>query len=269
MKTRTCSALVAALLLANIQASHLRAADKVCKAQTWPAGRVPFVLDDALATAAGQGGPILPMVKQALNDWQLLVGREVTFVECRMYVQLPSGVKTKATSDLIAFCPDGEKERAFVIFRPGLSENPEGCSTEGPGSLGIPSSVYLGKKCDLRSIRHEIGHVLGLYHEQARPDRAGIISVNSSNLTPTGEYQFRLRESSCFRGPYDVRSLMHYPRFTGSKAFVKIVNQPMWNPASPLPFASFPADKVGTGSLISATDVEEVRLLYGWNGVSP
>ena len=70
---------------------------------------------------------------------------------------------------------------------------------------------------------HELGHVLGMFHEQARPDRNDYITVNLENINPDFAGNFDIvqgkdtypksaYEAFGLEGPeiYDFDSLMHY-----------------------------------------------------------
>lgn len=66
---------------------------------------------------------------------------------------------------------------------------------------------------------HEIGHVIGLYHEHCRYDRDDYVIVNYENLRdPVFKEQFTpIVDSAYAVGDYDYDSQMHYP----SNAFAK------------------------------------------------
>ena len=60
---------------------------------------------------------------------------------------------------------------------------------------------------------HEIGHALGLYHEQTRPDRNTYLTVNTANINSNGIGQYAIQTTSNTHGvPYDYGSVMHYSR---------------------------------------------------------
>ena len=72
------------------------------------------------------------------------------------------------------------------------------------GRVGGKQLMTLHIDCDMVAILHEIGHALGLHHEQARPDRDRYVRM-ISNEGKLNEY---LTDSQ--GSPYDYRSVMHY-----------------------------------------------------------
>ena len=58
---------------------------------------------------------------------------------------------------------------------------------------------------------HEIGHAIGLWHEQSRPDRNNYVNILFDEIQPGKESQFTIRQDINSRNiPYDYRSIMHY-----------------------------------------------------------
>lgn len=104
-------------------------------------------------------------------------------------------------------------ERSYVYFRSGA-----GCSSY-LGRIGKAQPITLTRRCWTRGVvAHEIGHALGFYHEQSRPDRDNYITVVIANIPRNLRHNFRKYSRSTIDSlgtPYDYGSVMHY----GSKAF--------------------------------------------------
>lgn len=69
-------------------------------------------------------------------------------------------------------------------------------------------------------IEHELLHVVGLLHEQARPDRDEHVVIHWENIDKTYYQDFakgRTRDVTTFDLPYDYKSIMHYPSWAFSK----------------------------------------------------
>lgn len=64
-------------------------------------------------------------------------------------------------------------------------------------------------------IVHELGHALGLGHEQSRSDRDNFVIINSANINSGAEHNFDRHVTSNYT-PYDFSSIMHYDRFAFS-----------------------------------------------------
>ena len=85
---------------------------------------------------------------------------------------------------------------------------------------------YVGRQCDLngqllslapgclsiwQTAAHEIGHAVGLYHHQSRPDRDDFVKIAWGNIKPSMEHNFKKRcDSMTYDVKYDYLSLMHY-----------------------------------------------------------
>lgn len=63
---------------------------------------------------------------------------------------------------------------------------------------------------------HELGHALGFFHEQARPDRDRFVKVLWQNVQQKEKYNFKKatpQMTVSFNKPYDYASIMHYGKY--------------------------------------------------------
>lgn len=85
------------------------------------------------------------------------------------------------------------------------------------GMQGGMQQIYLAKACSTGNTIHEIGHALGLWHEQSRNDRDQYIDVRYENIYRGYEHNFDIRSSDGEDlGEYDYSSIMHYPSWAFS-----------------------------------------------------
>lgn len=74
--------------------------------------------------------------------------------------------------------------------------------------------VGVGTEATMGNVIHEIGHVIGLYHEQTRSDRDQACIINWGNITPGYENNFKTYVQLGMDGydsqPFDFTSIMMY-----------------------------------------------------------
>lgn len=106
-------------------------------------------------------------------------------------------------------------ETAYVEFVPG-----SGCSS-AIGYRGSRQTINLSSGCSLGNTIHEIGHTVGLYHEQSRDDRDEFVTVNFGNISSGLENNFQKWSASTSFGAdltptLDFGSIMMYGSFSFS-----------------------------------------------------
>jgi hypothetical protein len=135
-------------------------------------------------------------------------------------------------------------EADYVSF-----ERRDGCWSS-VGRRGGKQVISVGSGCSVGSAIHEIGHTLGLWHEQSRSDRDQYITIRMENVDPEMAYNFDKHvQDGEDVGAYDYGSIMHYP----PKAFSK-------NGEDTIVTAH--GDAIGQRNGLSAGDIASVRMMY-------
>jgi len=95
-----------------------------------------------------------------------------------------------------------------------------GCSSP-VGRMSRGNSIRLARGCWRKgTIIHEIGHSIGLFHEQSRPDRDDFVTIRWENIKEQNKHNFnKMRASNWNKHDtnYDYDSIMHY----GARYFSK------------------------------------------------
>jgi hypothetical protein len=121
------------------------------------------------------------------------------------------------------------------------------------GRAGGEQQVGGSNSCTVATILHELGHTVGLWHEQSRPDRNTYVSVNYNDLIKGSISNFNqiYDNAQTFGTFFDYASIMEYPAFSFSRN-----GGPAMESIPPgIPLSNL------TG--YSATDIDGIERLYG------
>ena len=76
---------------------------------------------------------------------------------------------------------------------------------------GFVQPVSINHYCSFSTTVHEIGHVLGFWHEQSCPDRDQYVNIHEENILPGYEPNFDKKiDVNSLGVTYDFNSIMHY-----------------------------------------------------------
>lgn len=152
-------------------------------ARRWPSNVVPYEIDRVILS-----DPVsLGFVNAAISHWN-----------------------TNTPFKLI-LRPLRSSEPDYVIFQP----NPNACSS-AVGRIGGPQQISCALASggfDASSVIHEIGHAVGMWHEQSRSDSGLNITLVKAAIIPSQLHNFEPHIADGMDiGFYDYDSIMHYPK---------------------------------------------------------
>jgi Astacin (Peptidase family M12A) len=154
----------------------------------------------------------------------------------------------------IRFVPrSGEVDHVLVARLPGKA-------LSDVGRRGGQQKVQLGDGTPAGNIIHELGHVVGLWHEHCRNDRDEWVHIDFDNIAEDDHPDFEQNSVSGVPTPmtdrsyYDYGSIMHY----GPKACALYEELPVITPKKEVPAGV----EMGQRVALSAGDLAAVEEMY-------
>jgi|GEM_PF-1333996 len=154
----------------------------------WAGGVVPYEIDTTNFPAAEQ-----TVINNAINHWN-----SVTPYWFRLRNGESDYIRFVRNTNLICQSPAGRQGGGQAI------------------NLDLETTVTQ-QQCGLGGVIHEMGHAVGLWHEQSRADRDNFVVINWGNIQQGKEGNFNTYIQNGEDGQdmfdYDFGSIMHYPSF--------------------------------------------------------
>jgi hypothetical protein len=153
-------------------------------------------------------------VAMALGESTLLLRWPdgIIYYEIDLDVGIPNAIKIYEAMDAmeaalpVKFVMDADAP-ARVRFL--LWDQPFGAAA-GVGRSGSVQDIKLPQTVNVRTVAHEVLHILGRFHEQQRPDRDQYVEYHPECVREGAESNFTELVGELALGPYDMASLLHY-----------------------------------------------------------
>ncbi len=147
-------------------------------------------------------------------------------------------------------------------------------TTTGP-RLNITSKLkgcwsYIGRQNNVQTLslgsgcywwstaRHELGHSIGFWHEQTRPDRDRYIIVQRDNIYSYGLGAYKVVDYANYQGePYNFNSIMHYSTkdFSNGQPTMTVRDEELYEIQQ--------ATHIGSAGHFTDIDIRQINKQYG------
>lgn len=185
-------------------------------------GRLAIVEGDILVGKPGEVGKrsamILPKISGGRWEHGVIpfeISEDLPFANKLAILQAMDTLQQKTHIEFVEFTSKNRHTFTdFISFTPA----PGTICSSHVGRQGGRQEINLAPRCNTMNVVHELGHALGLWHEQSRLDRDLYVRIVWENIEPDYRYNFdqHLTDGKDY-GEYDYQSIMHYPANAFSK----------------------------------------------------
>uniref|UniRef100_A0A0N5A821 Metalloendopeptidase n=1 Tax=Syphacia muris TaxID=451379 RepID=A0A0N5A821_9BILA len=193
------------------------------KDRLWPGGIIPYEISTSFS------GEHKCIFQQAMRHWE--------------------------AHTCVTFIPRQDNHTDYIYF----TVDKCGCCSYVGRRGGGAQAISIGRNCDKFGIVvHELGHVIGFWHEHTRIDRDDYVTIFYKNIQHGQDYNFdKLKpdDVDSLGEPYDYASIMHYSKDTFSKA-------PYLNTILPNNFIEGKRPEIGQRYSLSYGDIKQTNKLY-------
>ncbi|BHF63125.1 Bone morphoproteintic protein 1 [Sparganum proliferum] len=192
------------------------------KSHIWPSGIIPYEIGPQISSSS----------------------RTIIFTAMRMWEKVTC----------VSFVEREPHHKSYVIF---TIENCGCCSNVGRTNENGPQTISIAPSCQsVRTVLHELGHAMGFWHEQSRPDRDAYVEILTENIRNGSLFNYEKKdqhEVDSLGEPYDYDSIMHYAKNLFAKPGATETLRPR---------ECCPRPKIGHLSEPSAGDARQMNKLY-------
>ena len=233
--------------------------------------KIPESLIRAYYNLSEMDGPETSDISRraAANNVQLWVDGIVPYefsqrISLRKCAMVRKAMDRWEATSCLRFVPKEKKHDDYICF-----QDSEGGCHSYVGRQGGRQVINLERNyCETyRIFLHEIGHAIGFWHEQSRPDRDDYVRIIGKNIMSGESNNFMKKQQNeidSLGSSYDYGSIMHYSETAFAKRSclwcktIKVTNRTAYTAQG--------SPRLGKMNDLSPSDVQQANSLYPCSG---